>query len=76
MGDLGWPAPDLRPDPRHAVELLRDTLRTAACDGRPVTLVTLAPLTNVALLLRTWPDAAAGLRRHRRHGRVVRLRWQ
>ncbi len=28
----------------------------------PVTLVTLAPLTNVALLLRTYPDVAAGLR--------------
>lgn len=61
MGDLGWPPPDLRPDPRHAVELLRDTLQKAACDGRQVTLATLAPLTNVALLLRTWPDAAAGL---------------
>ena len=61
MGDLGWPAPDLRPDPRHAVELLRDTLLEPARARRQVTLVTLAPLTNVALLLRTWPDAAAGL---------------
>ncbi|MGV1009180.1 MAG: nucleoside hydrolase [Dermatophilaceae bacterium] len=61
MGDLRWPAPERRPDPRHAVELLRDTLLDAARVARLVTLVTLAPLTNVALLLRTWPGAAAGL---------------
>ena len=63
MADLGWPSPDLRPDPRHAVELLRDLLSQAA--GGPedrVTLVTLAPLTNIALLLRTYPQAAIGLR--------------
>jgi len=64
MADLGWPAPASRPDPRHAVELLRDLLSEAA-SGRPadrVTLVPLAPLTNTALLLRTYPEAAAGLR--------------
>jgi len=63
MADLGWPSPERRPDPRHAVELLADLLSQAAgrADDR-VTLVTLAPLTNIALLLRTYPDAAAGLR--------------
>ncbi len=65
MGDLGWPAPALRADPRHAVELLRDLLVAAAATADPdqrITLVPLAPLTNVALLLRTYPEAAAGLR--------------
>ena len=64
MADLGWPVSRRLPDPRHAVELLRDLLRLAA-EGGPddrVTLVTLAPLSNVALLLRTYPEAAAGLR--------------
>jgi pyrimidine-specific ribonucleoside hydrolase len=61
MGDLGWPAPSLAPDPRHAVELLRDVCREAAIAGRLVTLVPLAPLTNIALLLRTYPDVAAGI---------------
>ncbi len=61
MGDLGWPAPDTRPDPRHAVELLRDVCREAASEGRAVTLVPLAPLTNIALLLRTYPEAAEGI---------------
>ena len=58
LGDLEWPRSTRRPDPRPAVELLRDVIRAAP---EPVTLVTLAPLTNVALLLRTYPDVAAGL---------------
>ncbi len=61
MGDLGWPAAAATVDPRHAVELLRDVCREAAADGRAVTLVPLAPLTNIALLLRTYPDAAQGI---------------
>lgn len=65
MADLGRPVPDLRPDPRHAVELLRDLALEGARAGRPVTLVPLAPMTNVALLARTHPEAFAAL------GRVV-----
>lgn len=61
MGDLGWPAAAATVDPRHAVELLRDVCREAAAEGRPVTLVPLAPLTNIALLLRTYPDVAQGI---------------
>jgi pyrimidine-specific ribonucleoside hydrolase len=61
MGDLGWPAPSLTPDPRHAVEMLRDVCREAASEARPITLVPLAPLTNIALLLRTYPDVAQGI---------------
>ena len=64
MADLGWPSSVRHPDPRHAVELLRDLLSEAAGGGPAdrVTLVTLAPLTNIALLLRTHPEVAAGLR--------------
>jgi len=64
MADLGWPSLDRHPDPRHAVELLRVLLSHAAAGGPAdrVTLVTLAPLTNIALLLRTHPEVAAGLR--------------
>lgn len=61
MGDLGWPRSPHQPDVRHAVELLRDVLRAAAGQGERVSLVPLAPLTNVALLLRTYPDVAAGI---------------
>ncbi len=58
MGDLDWPRSTRRPDPRPAVEVLRDVVRASA---EPVTLVTLAPLTNIALLLRSYPDVARGL---------------
>jgi inosine-uridine nucleoside N-ribohydrolase len=61
MADLGWPVPALQPDPRPAVELIRDTLVAAADAGRPVTLVTLGPLTNVAMLLQAHPRVARAL---------------
>jgi inosine-uridine nucleoside N-ribohydrolase len=65
MGDLDWAKSDREPDPRHAVELLRDVLLDAADKADPaglVTLVPLAPLTNIALLLRTYPSVAKGIR--------------
>ena len=53
MADLALP-PSLRtPQPGHAVELLRRTLLDS---DEPVTLISLAPLTNIALLLRTHPE--------------------
>lgn len=60
MGDLDWHKSARVPDERHAVELLRDLLTDAP---EPVTLVPLAPLTNIALLLRTYPEVARGLAR-------------
>ncbi len=65
MGDLDaralrLPPATSPPDARHAVELLRDVLTDT---DEPVTLVPLGPLTTVALLLRTHPEAARGLRR-------------
>src|SRR6476661_2730109 len=65
MGDLDWARSERQPDPRHAVELLRDVLLEAAGhadDAHRVTLVPLAPLTNIALLLRTYPSVAKGIR--------------
>ena len=63
LGDVDWPRSTRSPDPRHAVELLRDVLLEAAEAGEPVTLVPLAPMTNIALLLRTYPAAARGIGR-------------
>jgi inosine-uridine nucleoside N-ribohydrolase len=63
MGDLDWPRSTRPPDPRHAVEMLRDVLLEAASAGSPVTLVPLGPMTNIALLLRTYPEAARGIER-------------
>ena len=55
----GWPA-SREPEPGHAVTWLRDTLLGSA---EPITLVTLAPLTNVALLLRTHPEVVSRIGR-------------
>lgn len=63
MGDLDWAPSTRAPIPGHAVELLRDTLRDAAAAGERVTVIPLAPLTNIALLLRTYPLAAEGIER-------------
>ncbi len=63
MGDLGWPRAQRDPDDRHAVELLRDVLGEAARSGGKVTVVPTAPLTNIALLLRTYPSVAQGIAR-------------
>jgi len=54
LGDLKPPLPmsSRSPWPGHAVQLLNETLQTA---NEPVTVVALAPLTNVAIALRTEP---------------------
>jgi pyrimidine-specific ribonucleoside hydrolase len=65
MADLGLPAPTLRPDPRTALDLLRDTIDAADAAGERVTVVPLAPMTNLALLARVHPQAFS------RIGRVV-----
>ena len=57
---FGVPLPPARgrPDPRGAVELLRETIEAAP---RPVELVALGPLTDVALLLRDRPARLRGV---------------
>lgn len=54
---------DRRLDPLPAVELLRRELMTAIAQGEQITLVPSAPLTNIALLLRTYPEVAPGIGR-------------
>jgi pyrimidine-specific ribonucleoside hydrolase len=64
MGGIELPASDRRPIAEHAVELLRREILAAP---EPVTLVTLAPLTNIALVLRTYPEVTGNI------GRVVSM---
>ena len=56
MGDIGLPLGDRAPAPGHAVDVLRQVIRENAGD---ITLVTLGPLTNVALALLREPELAA-----------------
>jgi pyrimidine-specific ribonucleoside hydrolase len=64
-GESGLEGPAL-PDPRgapveqHAVDFLAERIRASA---RPVTLVPVGPLTNVALLLAHHPEAVAAIER-------------
>ncbi|MEU0601347.1 nucleoside hydrolase [Streptomyces sp. NPDC006393] len=60
MGDLGLPAPRRRPAGVDAVTLLR---REILASPRPVTLIPTAPLTNIALLLRTHPEVTRNIER-------------
>ena len=60
MGDLGLPGPRRRALGLHAVEFLRDALTEAA---EPLTLICLAPLTNIAMLLRTYPQVGEKIAR-------------
>ncbi|MEV5316670.1 nucleoside hydrolase [Streptomyces sp. NPDC052687] len=60
MGDLGLPAPTRAPADVDAVTLLR---REILASPRPVTLIPTAPLTNIALLLRTHPGVVRNIER-------------
>jgi pyrimidine-specific ribonucleoside hydrolase len=60
MGDLGLPEPARRPADVDAVTLLR---REILASPSPVTLIPTAPLTNIALLLRTHPEVVRNIER-------------
>ncbi len=60
LADVDIPASPREPQPEHAVELIRRTVLESA---RPVTLLALGPLTNIALFVRMHPEVAAKLER-------------
>ena len=60
MGDLGIAPSTRKVDTRSAVELLRDLIEGSK---DPVTLVPVAPLTNIALFLRAFPETAKKIHR-------------
>jgi inosine-uridine nucleoside N-ribohydrolase len=60
FGDTGLDGPNLppprrEPEPEHAIDWIARTLQEAV---EPITLVATGPLTNVALLLARYPEAA------------------
>ncbi len=60
MGDLGIAGSNRKIDDRSAIELLRDLIENSS---EPVTIVPLAPLTNIALFLRAFPETAKKVHR-------------
>jgi purine nucleosidase len=60
MGDIGLPLKGRQPEPGHAVEVIIETARRHA--GR-LTVVTLGPLTNLALALSRAPEIASQIER-------------
>lgn len=60
LGNTNLPESSRRAVSVHAVELLRQTL---ADSEEPLTIVALAPLTNLALLLRMYPECAEQIER-------------
>jgi pyrimidine-specific ribonucleoside hydrolase len=60
MADLDLPAPRRSLVDEHAVELMRQTLADAI---EPLTIVALAPLTNVAVFLRMYPNLRSKISR-------------
>jgi len=59
QGNTALPPPDLQEDPRRATEFIIDT---AASRPGEITLVTLGPLTNLALLLLERPEIARSVK--------------
>ncbi|WP_231601151.1 nucleoside hydrolase [Salinibacterium sp. SWN167] len=60
LGDIGLPESSRTVVPLHAVELLR---REILASPTPVTLVPLAPMTNIALLVRLYPEVLDNVER-------------
>ncbi len=60
MGDLSIERSSRTVDSRAAIELLRDLIEGS---HEPVTLVPVAPLTNIALFLRAFPESAKKIHR-------------
>lgn len=60
LGDIGLPEGTRTPVRVHAVEMLRQQLTEA---DEKLTIVALAPLTNIALLLRMYPECAERIER-------------
>jgi pyrimidine-specific ribonucleoside hydrolase len=58
LAGIQLPDPSRHPSPMHAIELLHQLIMAST---EPVSLVTLAPKTNVAMLLIMYPEVAARL---------------
>ncbi len=63
LGSVELPAPTKPSEKDHAVVFLLETLKSAKKENRKITLCTLGPLTNIAVVLRMCPDMADSIER-------------
>ncbi|SKA31935.1 nucleoside hydrolase [Consotaella salsifontis] len=63
LGPLMLPEPSRQIQPPHAVSFFIEILEDALARTRPITLCTLGPMTNIAVLLRVRPDLIPGIER-------------
>jgi inosine-uridine nucleoside N-ribohydrolase len=61
LDGVDWPEPTVAADPRHGVDVIVE--RATADDARPLTVVAVGPLTNVATALARDPAVANGIDR-------------
>lgn len=59
LGDVDLPASDRNIEPVHAVELMRQSLLDAEAQ---VSVIALGPMTNIALLLRLYPEVVGHIK--------------
>ena len=59
LGYAELPAPTTKPDPRHAVKLIRDLVLT---DPGEINIVAIGPLTNIAMAVRLYPEIIAAVK--------------
>ncbi|HAF62136.1 MAG TPA: nucleoside hydrolase [Anaerolineaceae bacterium] len=59
LGYAELPAPMIKPDPRHAVELIRDLVLQ---DPGELNIVAIGPLTNIAMTVRLYPEIVGAVK--------------
>ncbi|EGJ28970.1 MAG: nucleoside hydrolase [Moorea sp. SIO4E2] len=60
MGNMHYPEPQAKPQLAHGVDIIIDTIKT---NPKEITLVTLGPLTNIAIALLRAPEIASLVKR-------------
>lgn len=70
LGNPGLPQPDRQPSGDDAVAFLRDELMSAA---KPINIIALAPLTNLALLFQTAPEVKSKIHKITLMGGAVEI---
>ena len=61
LGKLVLPDPVVKPAPQHAVEKMAELLRAAKANSEKLIICTLGPMTNLALLVKLYPQLLSAI---------------